>query len=351
MKFSYKITETDYVNILMTMMKRAERTPVRMLSFLVLTVFQMCWVGYILITAGLAPRDMVILGALSATLAFINTLYRALRRKRAERALRNLKNSGQILPAYWEKHVITVHDGEISLDFGGIHLAAGCPDIGPVVESDGLLLLYVDGRFFEAVPLRTFSTDGDKSRFLGLLKESGDTGEAPFDIPEGAFWALAYDTDGRDFLLSQVRCFRAVWLGRNMRKPFPIIKLIAGVYMLYYAVAKASLITGIFLALFVIAINLTAIIVLSPAAKFYLIRKVPEISLPESRPVKVTAYFTGDKAYVRAIGRVSELRLRDVTLCRTLGRDIAVYFGAWPALVIPPSAFKSREEGDKFVFL
>ncbi|MGE4485769.1 MAG: hypothetical protein AB7C97_11730 [Oscillospiraceae bacterium] len=350
MKLSYDITEAEYLNMLTAMLKRAERTPMRIAAFLMLTIVQMCWVGCMLLTADLSHRDMAILGALSAVLALINILFRALRRVRAKNALKNMKASGQILPDYWKAHALTVKGGEISLTFGGIKLVSACLDIGPVATTDGLLLLYSGGKIFEAVPVRAFPSDGAKNRFIELLKESAETAEEPFDIPEGAVWALRYETDGRDFLLSQVRCFRAVWLSRNMLKPFPIIKLAASVYMLYYAVTKASLITGIFLTLFVIAINLTAIIVLSPAAKFYLLRKVPALHVPESGAVKAEAYFTGDKAYFRAIGKASETRLREASLCRALGRDIAVYFGAWPALVIPPSAFKSREEGDKFVF-
>jgi len=349
MKLTYKISEDEYLGLLVVMLRRTERTPGRILAFLMLTVVQMGWMAYTLATAGLSRRDTIILGMLSAVLALINALYRALRRARAKNALSHMKASGQILPDYWKTHTLAVDDGKVLLQFGGVRLEAVSGDIGPVVETEELLLLLSGGKVFDAVPTSAFRSEEEKTNFLEALRARRPSAAAAEDVPPDAVWTFHYAMGGADFVKNQIRCYRAVYFTQNMLKLFPVAKLLASIYMLYYAFAKAGSLTRIFLVLFVLFINLAAIVAATPMAKYYLLRKVPALNIPESRQMEITVWFTRDAAHVLTNGSLSVTALRDLGLCRRVSGCCAVYFGAWPALMIPDSVFAGRDAEKKFM--
>lgn len=347
MTFHYKVTDTQYITMLESILKRQETSPIRLIALFFLTIGQTLWVIYMISTANLSDHQKIFMVTWSVILFGINIIYRLGRHRRAVKMFRRLQAQQQIDPTYWGTHTLRIDSGEARLSFGTTHLQCRCSEI-TVVQLKGLILLNSRNKVFDIIPCES---EQERHALLQVLSREAqyfqNAPDSSLDENQDAF--LRYDMTGKEFVNGQVLIYQYIYLTQTAVRPMTMIKLLASLFLIYYAATMPFGISSVLLIGICCMWNLPLFLCIPPLTRRYLLTKILE--LQHCTPEELLHFqlrISGENIVVKYADEQFTFSSRHAQMLQNTHKGILMFTGTWPALMIPASAFESRREQDAF---
>lgn len=346
--FRYRISEENYIDMLRYVLRSRECRPMRLLFFAILTVGQMAWVAYMVLTAEMSTTMRTFLCVWSVVLAVINILYRALRPQRACNTFRRLQKTGQIEKEYWGEHTLRVDGGEVRLSFGKTKLECFCSEV-TLVDRGSALLLFARNTTLDIFP---YKTAAERDALLQALSSGAaeKVSAGPDEkLEETADAALHFTLKGEDFLRRQIRIYQGYFMQKTLPKPTTLLKLAATALMIWYAVQRGGALVTAVVAVIGIAWNVPLLMCITPLTRRYLLSKVPLLGkVVPAETMELSVYREESTLTVLWNKERWSCDLRKAELLDQSDKGIRIFCGGWPAVFLPAAAFRSGAEQEKF---
>ena len=268
MKYSYYVTENDYITLLAGLIRRRDRKPLRLIMLLLTTVGQMGLVAWLCLTR-LERSQWMFYIVWSVLLAAFSVLRVMTARLRAKGTLYRLKDNGQLPEDYWKEHKLFRTKEGLVLLYGDVRTVCPPGQLTDVREEDGLLYLMSGENIFNIVPVSTFAEEEKKQAFLEEMRAFRET--RPAQKEEDAFSKedknavrISYQQDGKTFVRTQAAAFRAIYTRYPLIEKISLLKLAASIFLIVVAVMNPSVGTAALAIVLTIALNRNHFIVLTP---------------------------------------------------------------------------------------
>lgn len=241
MKYSFRISEEEYLAFLRREITVSRRDPFNILAALLCTVVQL---GLIMwgILAGLFSETGKIALTLAGCILFAGmTWYQLAVGPRARRQLARLKKSGCLYQDFSSVIRIRVDDGVLIFSGGKNKLSYDCAYFTKYQLSGNMLALFFsNGKDVHRIliPVSAFGGPDGAAAFACRLAELGEADGAPDS--EAAECAFSYESTRREFTDAYVRCCRTAYRTGYMLTASFFLKLLLAALLIWY-VARGTL--------------------------------------------------------------------------------------------------------------
>lgn len=339
MDLTYKVPRDAYIELLVNMIRRNQRRPIRMLTFFLLTAGQLAAVTFLCIFR-LEHGQRIFFLVWSVLLAALTVLRRRTVRLRAKGTLQRLEYTGQLSEDFWKEHKLQTENGELLLHYGAQKLSCPLSNISHVEEKTHALHLYCGETMFDIVPESAFRNREAMLKFAQTLGELAVRTKAPtvqcYDTAlNGLFWRM----EERAFEDGQNLAYRMLYYRYRFLRPATFVRLTVSVLAITNLIRAPSSI-NIALGILLLALaNLENISMIPFICRLRIRREMEEwrgsgeyrLSLCEN-----TVVFASDRAEVG-------IPIQKINLCEKIGPYFVIAWSSFPAVVLPAEALQTPE--------
>ena len=357
MKYSYYVTENDYITLLAGFIRKRDRKPLRRVMLFLMTFGQMALVAWLCYTR-LERSQWTFYIVWSLLLAAFSILRVLTARQRAKGTLYRLKDNGQLPEDYWKEHRLFETKEGLVLQYGAARAVCALGQLSEVREEDGLLYLMVGENIFDIVPASAFASEEKKAAFLADMRhfqergeeeepETGGTSEndsgTPQDGKNGSV-SICFEQDGKSFVRAQAGAFRAIYLKYQFVEKVSLLKLAVSIFLIVVAVMNPSVGTAALAVVLTIALNRNHLIVLTPLLYFRV-----KNELGEWTDGGVITLSAGEKVVRMSCGRRRiDVAYSDISVEEESRFGHLYSYGRLPMIIVPAAATETAE-GKRFM--
>jgi hypothetical protein len=352
MKYRYKVTKENYLDMLKSQMKQKQRSFPNLFFAFLFTFGQMGILAIYTVFSNPDPELLSWAWPLSITTFLLQAAYQLSFGIQAKSTLKLMIRKGQITDDYWKEHCLEQKDTSLSLRFGSRSGVFDCLQYAGSAEEGTVLLLHFNtiGRRQAVerviVPLTVFKNEAEKAAFLSSLKQTSlqifKMEEEISSIPDEYGFCFSYDYDLKTYFRDQRQAFRLMYLTPLVWTPPAFIKLGITAYLIYLAIAgNYSIGIETLIIIACIMLNFKHIIMLTPLINLTLRSSLTPM-LAEYINQHTDTYITKEKLIVHNKVLYSEVPFSDIRHVRRLPNAIAVYLPKDAILTIPTTNVDAR---------
>lgn len=338
MDLTYKVPRDAYIELLADMIRRNQRRPIRVFTFLLLTMVQLTAVTFLCIFR-LEPGQRVFFLVWSFLLAALTILRRRTVRLRAKGSLQRLEYTGQLSEDFWKEHKLHTENGELRLSYGAQKLSCLLSNISHVEEKTHALHLYCGETIFDIVPESAFHKREAMLNFAQTLRDLTVRTQAPAarrdaTAPNGLLWKM----EERVFEDGQYLAYRTLYYRYRFLRPATFVRLSVSVLAIINLIRDPSSV-NIALGIVLLALaNLENISMIPFICRLRIRREVGgrgsgeyRLSLRENMVA-----FASDRAEVG-------IPIQKINLCEKVGPYFVIAWSSFPAVVLPTEVLQTPE--------
>lgn len=338
MDYTYQVPREAYIELLADMIRRNERRPIRVFTFLLLTVVQLA-VVLLLCLFRLEAGQRIFVLIWSLLLAALTVLRRSTVIPRAKGTLQRLEYTGQLPEEYWKEHRLRTVGQELRLNYGPHKLACPLYAISQVEERPHALHLYCGGTIFDIMPETAFHSHEAMLRFAKTLRAMAADAEVPPRSDGEASGDLSWTMSEKDFEQGQSLAFRTLYYRHRFLRPATFVRLTISVLAVINLANNTAPVNVALSIVVLLLANLENISMIPPLCRLRIRREVGHwrggsayrLSWEEG-----ALHYTSDRAEVRIpTGRIN--------LCEQIGPYFVIAWNNFPAVVLPLAVYHTPE--------
>ena len=337
MELTYQVPREAYIELLADMIRRNDRRPLRVVTFLLLTVVQMA-VVILLCLLRLEPGQRVFFLVWSVLVAALAVLRRRTVGLRAKGTLQRLEYTGQLPEDFWKKHRLRTVDGELRLSYGDHRLACPLSAVDRIEERAHALHLYCGGTIFDIVPEAAFRDREAMCAWARTLRELAARTEAPAPAGgDGTEADLVWSMEERAFTDGQYLAYRTLYYRYRFLRTATFLRLAVSVLAVISLMGTASVAGRVLAVVILLLANLENISMLPLLCRMRIRREVG--AWQGGSEYRLT--LRGD-ALVYASDRAEvNIPLQKINLCEQVGPYFVIAWNNFPAVILPPEVWQT----------
>lgn len=244
MELQFSITEEEYLELLELLLKKRRKSPVGIITLLLMTVVQLGFALWSVVTGYISGGLAWAVLAMSVLIALSQILYQLCIPRRARHRLD--KAAGRISADFWSRQFLKLKDDALELRCGKSRLSYDCAYFVKAEELGRMLLLEMkkDNTAHQLlIPLSAFSGEEEKQRFLEQLHSSRESSiragyaKNKGQRPEAPECSVTFHYDRKSFQNDTVRCARRAYLTRAAWNLSTVAKIAGTAFLLYHVFA------------------------------------------------------------------------------------------------------------------
>lgn len=246
MELRFSITEEEYLELLELLLKKRRKSPVGIITLLLMTVVQLGFALWSVVTGYISGGLAWAVLAMSVLIAMSQILYQLCIPRRARHRLDKDKAAGRISADFWSRQFLKLKDDALELRCGKSRLSYDCAYFVKAEELGRMLLLEMkkDNTAHQLlIPLSAFSGEEEKQRFLEQLQSSRESSiragyaKNKGQRPEAPECSVTFHYDRKSFQNDTIRCARRAYLTRAAWNLSTVAKIAGTAFLLYHVFA------------------------------------------------------------------------------------------------------------------
>ncbi|MBQ6469567.1 MAG: hypothetical protein IJJ50_05910 [Lachnospiraceae bacterium] len=270
MKYTYQVSQDDYLAMLASMIRKQDAKPFRRLLLVLLTIGQMGMALWLCLTR-LEKSQRVLLMTASVLLAALIVFWTFAVRFRAKGMLGQVRKTGQLPEDFWKLHRLEETKEGLALSYGSVRLVCDAGRLSFEKQENGQIWIQADSKIFDIVPDSAFPSEERKESFLaelGTVQEKAKKEKSVYENEEdGDTCELQYPMDGKEWIRSQAAAFRAFYVRYRLFEKISVLKIAATVALIVLCVFRFSYGTAAMTAAFAVLLNDKHFVAFSPLLK------------------------------------------------------------------------------------